>query len=376
MTGSVEERTVTSERMSGGISHLLRTARTECQSAVSFVALSVGDQHFSAGYPDAPLETGLAAGAVGDLVRRLRADPGIAKGKALLRTVRLDGARPGEQTSTLAVAAVPLGPDGAGDTWGFLGVADPDVKAFGFVELERLSPVAQRLASYLAARQELRRQATGAAEGPHDQAARAARRGEPFEPRRIHPVGGSSPPAGDPEARGRGATSVASPVGPADRTLLEGSAPTGSPRVQDAVDGVLSPAALLERTRRLLGAGTKAGSLVVVALDVVGAAGPVDATAAAVARAIRADLRFDDPLARLGETRFLAVVPLAPGGTGAEAVADRLAASVRAAIDTTGVVVRSAHVRADLGAHADAVELVREVTATLLRGEHGAPHAR
>jgi hypothetical protein len=371
MTGRVEERPVTSERVSGGISHLLRTARSECQSAVSFVALSSGDEHFCATYPAAPAETGVAPDAVADLVRRLRADPGIAQGKALLRTVRVAGGRPGEQPSRLAVAAVPFSTDGAGDTWGLLGVADPDVKAFGFAELKSLSPVARRLASYLAARRELRRQATRTDQPRPEPAAPLARREPPSEPRPAHPIADPSRSTGPLASRGGGVTARTPLADPPEETP-----PAGSPGGGGAVDGVLSPAALLDRTRRLLGGGARAGSLVVVALDVVGATGPANDVAAAAARAIRADLRFDDPVARLGETRFVAVVPLAPGGTGAQAVADRLSASVGAALDGAGVVVRSAQVRADLAAPADAVDLVREVTGKLLRIEPGAPHAR
>lgn len=309
MATTVEERSAMSESVSQGVSHLLRLARSGCKSAVCFVALAVGDEQVVAVYPGAEDATSLGADIVDDLVRRLWIDPGVAQGRALLRTVRL-GAGPAVSPRRLAVAAVPLGAS-PGAPYGFLGVADPEVKAFGFAELQLLSPIAQRLTSYVAARQALRGQAGPAVRQVAD------------DP--------GPPPA-------------------PDRERVEPHAP--------AAASPLSAAALLGRTRRLLGGGAKSGSLVAVALDVFGGPDPADNTAAAVVAAIHAEVRFDDPVARVGDREFLAVVPLAPGGSSAEAVAERLTASVRAALGPTGAVVRSAHATADLAAHVDADELV------------------
>ena len=316
--------------LGGGSTHLLRMARTGCKSAVSFVALVAGDHVATAIYPIASDEAPFGEEVVDDLVRQLWLDPAIARRKALLRSVRVGGHQPGEAPIQLAVATVPVGADGEGRPWGLLGVADPDVKAFGLPDVELLSRIAQRLTSYVAARRQVRSVAAGTAPPP---------------------AGSSPPPAGTapvPEAR---TADLASTPGLAG--LFGG---------EDPGTGLLPLGTLLGRTGRLLGAGEGAGgSLAVVALEVSGASGTPKDTMARVARAIRADLRFEDLVSGLGATGFIAVVPLAPGGTGAQALADRLAASARAAVGTTGAAVRSAHVAVDLSSHADAADLVRAV---------------
>ena len=316
--------------LGGGSTHLLRMARTGCKSAVSFVALVAGDHVATAIYPIASDEAPFGEEVVDDLVRQLWLDPAIARRKALLRSVRVGGHQPGEAPIQLAVATVPVGADGEGRPWGLLGVADPDVKAFGLPDVELLSRIAQRLTSYVAARRQVRSVAAGTTPPP---------------------AGSSPPPAGTapvPEAR---TADLASTPGLAG--LFGG---------EDPGTGLLPLGTLLGRTGRLLGAGEGAGgSLAVVALEVSGASGTPKDTMARVARAIRADLRFEDLVSGLGATGFIAVVPLAPGGTGAQALADRLAASARAAVGTTGAAVRSAHVAVDLSSHADAADLVRAV---------------
>ncbi len=336
-----------SESLGGGTTHLLRMARTGCQSAVSFVALVVGDDVATAVYPTPSDEAPLGEAVVDDLVRQLWLDPAVARRKALLRSVRVAGHEPGEAPVQLAVATVPLGADGEGRPWGLLGVADPDVKAFGLPDVELLSRIAQRLSSYVAARRRVRSLAAGTA---------------PSSPGTAPPSPGTAPPS---EAH---AADLASTPGLASTPdlarLLEG---------EDPGTGLLSLGALLGRTGRLLGAGEGAGgSLVVVAVevsDVSGAPQGVAVTARETARedarraarAIRAELRVDDLVSRLGDTGVLAVVPLAPGGAGAQALADRLAASARAAVGAAAVTVRSAHVAVDLFWHADAADLVRAV---------------
>ncbi|MDA8316724.1 MAG: hypothetical protein M0010_16375 [Actinomycetota bacterium] len=323
--------------LGGGSTHLLRMARTGCKSAVSFVALVAGDHVATAIYPIASDEAPFGEEVVDDLVRQLWLDPAIARRKALLRSVRVGGHQPGEAPIQLAVATVPVGADGEGRPWGLLGVADPDVKAFGLPDVELLSRIAQRLTSYVAARRQVRSVAAGTTPPPAGSS--------------PPPAGSSPPPAGTapvPEAR---TADLASTPGLAG--LFGG---------EDPGTGLLPLGTLLGRTGRLLGAGEGAGgSLAVVALEVSGASGTPKDTMARVARAIRADLRFEDLVSGLGATGFIAVVPLAPGGTGAQALADRLAASARAAVGTTGAAVRSAHVAVDLSSHADAADLVRAV---------------
>ncbi len=298
MSTRIEERQAPAENASGGIAHLLRVARTECRSAVAFVAASLDDDRFVAAYPDSDH---LAPGAdvvgdlVEDLVRHLRLDSGLTRSKALLRTVRLESGNSAVRPIKIAVAAVPLGGGVADHPWGFVGVADPDVSAFGFADLQRLSPVARRVESYVAAREVVRRQLDAETPVAPDDAAA-------YE---VAPAPDDAPDA------------AATPDVVADPGVPRvASAPPTPARTHEpprAPELFLAPRVLLDRTRRLLCAGARTGSLVVVALAISGAPGPADETASIAARAVRTDLRFDDPVARLGETGIVAVVPMAPG---------------------------------------------------------------
>jgi hypothetical protein len=136
---------------------------------------------------------------------------------------------------------------------------------------------------------------------------------------------------------------------------------------EGATEGVGSLAGLIGRTGRLLGASAAAtGSLVAVALEIDGGA-VSDAEIAGLAQALRAELRFDDPLARLGARGFLAVVAVVAGGASPEAVEQRLAAALRARLGGArpGLGVRSVHVAAGLAADRDADEIVRTVVGKL-----------
>jgi hypothetical protein len=138
---------------------------------------------------------------------------------------------------------------------------------------------------------------------------------------------------------------------------------------EDLPPGLIPVGALLGRTGRLLGAGgTAAGSLAVVVLELDGPAEEVEGAVPAVARELRAQLRFDDPLARIGRAAFAAfaaVVPLVPGGSSGELVEARLAEALRAATGGRELQVRSAHVVADIRASHDADELLRSAVGKL-----------
>ena len=484
------------ESLSGGTTNLLRMARSGCQSAVAFVALSLGDQTFAtATYPTGPEEEVVGADTVDDLVRQLWLDPGLGQGKALVRTVRLSGRRLTAPTKRFAVAAVPLGTDEDRRPWGILGVADPETKAFGLPELELLARIAQRLASYVRARHEIRHQlAVGAEGGERGAPARpAVAPGVPSVPAEtwwsVEPTApavpaapapavpaGSAPavPAGSAPAPGpatgvpapapapattptfpappvRSGAAAAehaagAPAAPAPRAVppfpppagtvgapppgvvtpgsglvppAPGTPPTGgtpgTPRVaggawspvggrddvgrgtlassptaervpqrsngtadtlgqllgSGALEGGLVPlGAFLARTGRLLGAGADAsGALAVVVLDVAGATGSPDELVTRAARALRAELRFDDPLTRIGRTGFAVAVSLVPGGATGDAVETRLAAALQDAMPAQGdVIVRAAHVVADLRGSHDADELVRAAVGKLRAG--------
>ena len=446
------------ESLSGGTTNLLRMARSGCQSSVAFVALALGDQTFAtAMYPPTPDDDSLGAEDVDDLVRQLWLDPGFGQGKALVRTIRLGGRWLSGSTRRFAVAAVPLGTDEQGHPWGIVGVADPEAKTFGMPELELLSRISQRLASYVRARHEMRRQlstvlqtpepvssagaegsrawwsvepAPGGASGPsssgtqplprmtgHDAGGLQARGvttptvppppvrsagdvGEgsrpqgpailtqpPFPP----PAGtaGARPAADVPRATAGGRADVLGagvpgavppPAGPvlsepgAERPVVREPAlatpalatpALATPALADLLGGggagLVTLTGLIGRTGRLLGASAAAtGSIVVVALEVVGAEAGDEGAMAEIVRAIRAELRFDDPVARLGRTTFVAVVAAVPGATTGDVVEARLASAVHAGLRGTGVAgVRSAHVVAGLSAGRDADELVR-----------------
>ncbi len=334
---------VLGDALGGATTHVLRMARTGCKSAVSFVALVVDDDVATAVYPRFSQDASVREEVIDALVRQLWLDPAIARRKALVRTVRVASRSLGELPVQLAVATVPLGLDDEDRPWGLLGVADPEVKAFGLPDVELLARIAQRLTSHIAARQWLRGAGSGAGSGP-----------------------GTGP--------GSGAGALASSTG-APPSIEEGVG--GIMRTPDLArlyegedpgSGLVALAALLARTGRLIGAGERAGgSIALVALEVSGVEGPPGDTLARVARAIRADLRFDDLVSGVGARGLVAVVPLAPGGTGAQALEDRLAASARAALDAalgaTRAAVRTAHVTVDLASHVeeDAHDLLRAV---------------
>jgi hypothetical protein len=135
---------------------------------------------------------------------------------------------------------------------------------------------------------------------------------------------------------------------------------------EDLPPGLIPVGALLGRTGRMLGAGgSAAGSLAVVAVEVEGAADRVTDLVPAAVRELRSQLRFDDPLARIGRGTFVAVVPLVPGGSSGELVEARLAEALRAGAFGREVQIRSAHVVADIRASHDADELLRSAVGKL-----------
>jgi hypothetical protein len=431
------------ESLSGGTTNLLRMARSGCQSAVAFVALTLGEQTFAtAMYPTAVESDSLSADAVDDLVRQLWLDPSLGHGKALVRTVRLAGRWPTMATKRLAIAAVPLGTDDDGRPWGVLGVADPETKSFGLPELELLSRIAQRLSSYVRARHEVRHQLS--ARGPEDRGPEAsggvsseatndagvsllddAPRAEPWwtvepgpstaaAPGRLVTASPATPtmpappvrflaapsapsapappapvpppfppPAGTVGVRLRAADPAPPPADPAPRGADESApVPSHAPPVRDPVvdllgreglaSGLVPLGALLGRTGRLLGAGAEtSGSLVVVALDLAGVPDPVDETVVRAVQAMRAELRFDDPVARVGRAGFVAVVPVVGGAAGGDVITARLVDAVRAALvdsrdaSVQPTRVQAVHIEADLAAGHDADELVRSAVGKL-----------
>lgn len=399
--------------LSGGTTNLLRMARSGCQSGSSFVALPLTDDSFAtAVYPATPEPGAVDVPTVDAVVRQLWHDPGLGRGKALVRTVRIGEVR-------LAVAAVPLAMSEQGQPSGILGVADPSGKSFGLPDLELLSRIAQRLTSYVRARRAVRSQlahaSTGVPEGSeasggqvgadrpvlsspmwlggaHSEGAEAsetdARAGGS---RGGAAVGGFPPPPFPPPAGTAGLGPIGAP-GTAARTGAV-PAPTAAPTVavrstssatasagtpnddsvrtllgtDGEIEGLVPLGALLGRAGRLLGAGTAmSGALTVVAVEVEGVTDPSAEDVARVARAIRTELRFDDPLARIGDLSFVAVVPLAPGASTAAQVEAHLSARVRSAVAPHPAArVHAAHVVAPLNGGQDADELLRAAVVKL-----------
>lgn len=401
--------------LSGGTTNLLRMARSGCQSGSSFVALALTDDSFAtAVYPATPEPGAVDVSAVDAVVRQLWHDPGLGRGKALVRTVRIGDDR-------LAVAAVPLAMTDDGQPSGILGVADLGGTSFGVPDLELLSRIAQRLTSYVQARRAVRSQfassggladvgaeaSRGTVAGQFATAASDARRA--YGPEAFEASGGAgadrpvtssaaSPAAGEPVGPAFGAyggglalppfpppagTAGVAPVSRRVDPVSEEApaAPAGPAQAQDPqgdsvrsllgddaeIEGLVPLGALLGRAGRLLGAGAAtSGSLAVVAIEVDGVDGAAVDEVARVARAIRSELRFDDPLARIGDLSFVAVVPLAPGAASGSHVEAHLSGRVRLAVARhPGARVHAAHVVAPLNGGQDADELLRAAVVKL-----------
>jgi hypothetical protein len=345
------------DNLSGGTTNLLRMARSGCQSAVAFVALALGDQSFATATYPAELGDGLPSAAqLEGLARQLWLEPGLAQGKALVRTVQLGGHQAGQSQVRLAVAVLPLGVGSGGQPSGILGVADPEAKSFGLPELELLSRIAQRLTSYVKARQAVRTQ-LAATETLREEPSPPSPWGEAVapDPGAGAPEPWQPPDAGPPTERARPETQPGT-VDPLGALLGDG-----------AVPGLVPLGALLGRAGRLIGAGFSThGSLAVIVVTVDGVPQQVPDVLAGLVRALRSDLRFDDPVASIGGMSFVAVVPLAPGAASADQVEARLVDRVREAVASyPGAVVRAAHVVAPLSAGRDADELLRAAVVKL-----------
>ncbi len=135
--------------------------------------------------------------------------------------------------------------------------------------------------------------------------------------------------AGAMSLAGAGAMSLAGAGGMDDYWLLP----------PDAVTGAASMEVLMARAGRLLGGARRTGwPLMLAAVELTATSGGSvsEATLRAVADTLRADLRFDDPVARAAPATFVLATALVPGGADAEEVAAHLSASVAAAAATAG----------------------------------------
>lgn len=184
-----------------------------------------------------------------------------------------------------------------------------------------------------------------------DQAPPPAAQEAPAQPRWGAPPPAQPEPAAPPQAPGG-----SDPLG----ELLKG---------EDAVTGLLPLGALLGRTGRMLGAAVPGGGALAMVVLELGPADRVDdGTLRAAANALRGELRFDDPVARIGPLAFAAVIPLIQGSSDVPGLEGHLADTVRRALAQASVEVRSAHTLASLDERQDAHDLLR-VAVTKLRVE-------
>lgn len=141
----------------------------------------------------------------------------------------------------------------------------------------------------------------------------------------------------------------------ADTRAVEPPAPGSWWVTSDRVTGLPSLGQFFSRAGRLLGSDARAtGAVALVLVEV-----PDERTAPAAARALAAQLRFSDPLARVDRDLFAAAVLLFPGSVRGDAVEERLGAAVRSALDWLAP-VRTTHVLAEPGDRRDVDELLRQ----------------
>jgi hypothetical protein len=158
---------------SGGTTSLLRIARTECRAAVAFLALPVDENMFAtATYPVLSEEDVVSVTALDELLHEIWDDAELAPGKVLIHSVQA-GSRRLVRSKRTEVALVRLdnGPDGR--PLGLLGVAGPSGGVFGN-DIHGLGALADRVSSYLRARQQVRHWVT------HDPSGDAARTAQPL----------------------------------------------------------------------------------------------------------------------------------------------------------------------------------------------------
>lgn len=347
----LESAKVMEQGLTAGTNNMLRMARSGCQSASAFMALDLGADSFaSAVYPVAAEPGAVEAATVDIVVRQLCEDASLGRGKAIVRTLPV-----GEER--LAIAAVPLGSNDQGRPLGILGVADQSRRSFGVPDLEVLSRIGQRLASYVQARRVVRDQVERMLQAGVPAPGKAADWGELPLPSPASVLG--APGDCTPHALPTSAHQAGS-----FRSVLD---------TEQDIDGLVSLGSLLGRAGRLLGAASSigagssaSGTLAVVAVEFEGLSGATTDQVAHIVRSMRTGLRFDDPVARVGELCFVAVVSLVPGSVTAAQVEAHVRERARAAANgLPGANVRVAHAAAPLNGGRDADELLRDAVVKL-----------
>lgn len=390
------------------IANLLRLARTECRAAVAFAVLATnGGQPEMLRIPPTEATGTPSDQALAEIVERAALDPEFGRARAFVRTVQLPSA------TLLAVAPV----SGAARP-AMVGVLGEDSSGFGPAQLDLLDRLAERIARHVKALQTFDRPelaespTTEAASDPEapgpagEQAAAPARSAAavtttsaplPFagfgdEPSGViapseapcseaeapprQPLGAQTssiggflrptwpyePPPSDETARRSPATSLAGRLGGSQPQSPgpEPPAPGSWWVATDALTGLASLGQFFSRAGRLLGSEARAAGAVALVLVEV----PDERTAPAAGRALAAQLRFSDPLARVDRDLFAAAVLLFPGSMRGDAVEERLGSAVRAALEWLAP-VRTTHVLAEPGDRRDVDELLRQAMAGL-----------
>lgn len=351
----------------GGVMTLLRMARTRCGASLAFAALQGADGRFAiAAFPPLGDESPWSIESIEELAHHAWEDPSLLSDPVLVRTTRL--LAPTWSTEQQAkLAAVPLSDPGVPEApWGLLCVAEPMKGYFEHDELQALSALAVRLTSYLRARQELfdAGDEPGAAGGEDEPPAgsweppatpaalvdtpTAERAAAERAPGYDHTAtnGQSAPEAlGAPETLGAPASEPSPPVVPEAAALIAAAL------LPDPLTGLPGLASLLAHLGRMLAdpPSRRAIGVLVVDLVPVDAAGDLsDAVLTTVAAALRAQVRGDDLVTRVGERTFAVAVELR-GAADPAAVRQRIVDTLSAAMSSLPLApaIRSALAVAD-----------------------------
>jgi len=392
--------------LSGNLTNLLRLARNECQGVMSFLATGSADALETMTFPRAADQETLNDESIVDLVLQTSADPEFGHGGAFVRRIVLEG-----HGEPLTVTVVPIE---EAQGLGVLGVIGNEASVFEQDQLQCLERIARRLSRHLQARRRVGEDRTIADGDPHPTASTSEQKSrrpdrpdrpdrtdrpdrpdafswrgtgssqhlDPFRSHLTPPITGTrSPSTGLPEllehtfagsrARSGFGSSLGSSLG-SEEELVESSRidkhVTEALRAHDEVTGLGGLGAFFSRVGRLLQAGvTSTGTLAIVIVEVEGSRRSDDFVAQLLASTLRAQLRVDDPLVRIGQTAFAAVVALTPGSAPVDAVEARLARAIRTALgrEALHLTIRSAHLVSQPGERREADELLRQAVGAL-----------
>lgn len=351
---------VTMENTShGGVMTLLRMARTRCGASLAFAALRNGDGRFAiAAFPPLGDDGPWSIESIEELAHHTWEDPSLLGGPVLVRTTRLPGPTWADDEQQAKLAAVPLSDPAMPEVpWGLLCVAEPRKGYFEHDELEALSALALRLTSYLRARQELfdggdvepasAGDATGMATEPV--AADQPGDGHPF-------TNGCTNGHSNGHANVHGSVPASAEAPPLPSEAATAVAEALSPEPGTGLLGVPSLLAHLGRMLAERRPGRAVGVLVVELVPVAPAETVSEAVLATAAAALRAQVRGDDLVTRLGRRTFAVAVELRGMGEPV-AVRQRIVDTLSAAMSSLPLspTIRSALAVADESSGAEEV---------------------